>query len=180
MLISFMLSKRPSLRAGVVKFLPLSILLLAVSACGFQLKGQGHLPAELKLSIIELDERMTPTSALVIRLRQLLQLYGAELTTPDNPASARILLSNEMERHRTLASGSEGNAREFTLTYSVTLQVLDNAGAELLAPTQLSVSRDLLYRSSELLGALGGVQLAQREMASELANSIVRRLQAIP
>ncbi|MEZ5592353.1 MAG: LPS assembly lipoprotein LptE [Gammaproteobacteria bacterium] len=161
------------------KLLVLSILLLTVSACGFQLRGQVQLADALKLSVIELDDRIAPTSSLVRRLRELLQLYGAELTEQRDQANARIILSNEEVRRRTLATGTDGDAREFTLTYGVTLQVLSNTGTELLPATRLSVSRNLLYRESELLGSLEGEQMAQRELADELANTVVQRLQSI-
>ena len=161
------------------KLLVISLLLLAVSACGFQLRGQVQLPDAIKLSVIELDDRIAPTSSLVRRLRELLQLYGAELTEQREQANARIILSNEEIRRRTLATGTDGDAREFTLTYSVTLRVLSNTETELLPATRLSVSRSLLYRESELLGSLEGEQMAQRELADELANTIVQRLQSI-
>ena len=161
------------------KLLVISLLLLAVSACGFQLRGQVQLADAIKLSVIELDDRIAPTSSLVRRLRELLQLYGAELTEQREQANARIILSNEEIRRRTLATGTDGDAREFTLTYSVTLRVLSNTETELLPTTRLSVSRSLLYRESELLGSLEGEQMAQRELADELANTIVQRLQSI-
>ncbi|MCB1717604.1 MAG: hypothetical protein KDK04_18135 [Candidatus Competibacteraceae bacterium] len=161
------------------KLLVISLLLLAVSACGFQLRGQVQLADAIKLSVIELDDRIAPTSSLVRRLRELLQLYGAELTEQREQANARIILSNEEIRRRTLATGTDGDAREFTLTYSVTLRVLSNTETELLPATRLSVSRSLLYRESELLGSLEGEQMAQRELADELANTIVQRLQSI-
>lgn len=161
------------------KLLLIGLLLLVVSACGFQLRGQVQLADAIKLSVIELDDRIAPTSSLVRRLRELLQLYGAELTEQREQANARIILSNEEIRRRTLATGTDGDAREFTLTYGVTLRVLDSTDAELLPATRLSVSRSLLYRESELLGSLEGEQMAQRELADELANTIVQRLQSI-
>ena len=166
-------------RLHTQKLLVISLLLLAVSACGFQLRGQVQLADAIKLSVIELDDRIAPTSSLVRRRRELLQLYGAELTEQREQANARIILSNEEIRRRTLATGTDGDAREFTLTYSVTLRVLSNTETELLPATRLSVSRSLLYRESELLGSLEGEQMAQRELADELANTIVQRLQSI-
>ena len=166
-------------RLHTQNLLVISLLLLAVSACGFQLRGQVQLADAIKLSVIELDDRIAPTSSLVRRLRELLQLYGAELTEQREQANARIILSNEEIRRRTLATGTDGDAREFTLTYSVTLRVLSNTETELLPATRLSVSRSLLYRESELLGSLEGEQMAQRELADELANTIVQRLQSI-
>jgi len=157
----------------------LGLLLLVLSACGFKLRGQAQLPAQFQLVFIELDQRITPTSPLVNRLRQLLQLNGATLTESQQQASARIILSDEAVRRRTLALGVQGDAREFTLSYSVVVKVLGNADAVLLPPTPLSVSRNLLYRETELLGSLEGERLALRELADELANVILQRLQSL-
>ena len=155
----------------------LSAALLALTACGFQLRGQARLPEALRIVWLETTEPNPELSQpLLARLGELLRINGATLS---EQAGSRIIVSAISLRRRTLATGVRGDAREFTLSYSVTVQVLDGAGTELLPPTPISATRNLMYRETELLGLLEGEKLARRELIDELANAILRRLQRL-
>lgn len=157
---------------GIQRLL-LLVLLCSLAGCGFQLRGQAHLPEILQPSQIETDASIERNSALIRRLRELLNLNGIEL---NDTANTRIILRDASLLRRTLATGSRGDLQEYTLTYRLTVQVLHDETV-LLPTTVLSASRNLLYRETEVLGQLEGERLAREELVREIASAILRRLQ---
>ena len=155
----------------------LGATLLSLTACGFQLRGQARLPEALNTVRLETTGQNPEFSQpLRDRLADLLRINGVTLS---EQASTRIILSEVRVQRRTLATGVRGDAREFTLTVSAVVQVVDGTESVLLPPTTFNATRNLLYRETELLGLLEGEKLALRELTDELANAIMRRLQRL-
>lgn len=163
-----------------MRVLLLCFLLLAVSACGFQLRGQAELPQAMASTYI--DIRRPPgarPSELVPVLGRILAANGVTLSDDPETASARLEILLESGRSRTLASDERGDVRETTLIYEVRYRVLDAAGEVLIPADQVLLTRDILYSERDVLGRQEGEQLALRDLRTDAAYAIMRRIQAL-
>lgn len=154
--------------------------------CGFHLRGQARLPPELAVTYIKAQRAPgSPSGNLAGSLERTLQANGVEVTTDQKAATATLEILQEGLRSRALAAGTQatsttqGQIREYTLTYSVNYQVTRADGSKLISPETLSASRNLLYDETKVLGRAAGEEILVREMVSDLARSILLRLQAV-
>lgn len=155
-------------------------LLLALSACGFQLRGQAELPPAMDTTHI--DTRRPPgarPSELAPVLGRILEANGVVLSDDPETAGARLEILLESGRSRTLASDERGDVRETTLIYEVHYRVLDAAGEVLIPADRVLLTRDILYAERDVLGRQEGEQLALRDLRTDAAYAIVRRIQAL-
>lgn len=160
------------LRASApLRFVMLLGLALALTACGFQPRGQAPAPAAnlTPLAISGIDHDTPLYQAL---RRQL----GKALVADDHQATAVLLISRVESRTELLTVGDDNRASEYELVESFSYQV--RQGDKLSAPQRLSTSR--------LQHATGNAVLAQRREADEqrramheqLAAQLLRRLAA--
>jgi len=160
----------------------LALLTAALNGCGFQLRGQFDLPPVLSTVYVDSNRPATaPPSQMARVLRQALEENGLQVTDDPEQATAILELLSEDIRRRTLAAGSSfiGQPREYTLTYDVAYMVIRPDGEELAPPQSISTSRNLLYGESEVFGRTEGEEIMLRDMRSDLAYTILRRLQAV-
>jgi LPS-assembly lipoprotein len=156
----------------------LLLLLGMLAGCGFALRGQAQLPpAMAKTYIRDVRPVGAPPSALTGTLRQLLEASGVEVTHDPQAATAILEIFNEGTRRRTLAAGPEGNFREYTFTYSVNYRATTAAKKTVLSDGNITTFRDVIYAESDVLGRQEGEQIALREMQTDAAQAIVRRLE---
>src|SRR4051812_26297705 len=112
---------------------------LALSACGFQLRGangQSSLPFKtVYLSVAE-------SSSLGTELRRYIRASGDTVVVNDpKEAQAIIDVLGESREKSTLSLDTQGRIREYSLYYKLRFRVRDNAGKELLAPTEIVLKR---------------------------------------
>lgn len=152
-------------------------LLLAslLVGCGFHLRGQAQLPPAMAVTYIKTEN---PHSSLTRALRSALEASGVEVTTEPEAATATIEILNEVLRRRTLAVGLRGEERDYELRYEVRYAVSLADGSQPILEGTIDTSRNLLYAETDVLGRAEGEEMAIRDMSSDLAWSIIRRLQA--
>jgi LPS-assembly lipoprotein len=160
-----------TLRAGA-----LLLLAVALSSCGFQLRGangQYHMPFH------SIYLGFADTSPLGTELRRNLRAGGA--VVDDDPAKADALLDviSENRGKSILSLNSQGRVREYLLTYTLVFRVRNSKGAELLGPTAISLKRNMAFNESQVLAKESEEALLYRDMQSDLVQQILRRLAAI-
>jgi LPS-assembly lipoprotein len=69
--------------------------------------------------------------------------------------------------------------REYLLTYNIVFRVRDKAGNELLAPTQITLTRPIAFNETQLLAKEQEEALLYRDMQADLVQQIMRRLAAL-
>jgi len=160
-------------------FAVLGLLLLVVSSCGFQLRGQAQLPAALQVVYIEDNTPPTaPPSPLAGALKDALEAQEVTVTSDPQEATATLVILHEEILRRTLATGPEGEVREYTLRYDISFAVNRAEGTVLIPKEDLNFSRDLLYSETQVLGRAAGEELVIRDMVADAAWTIIRRLEA--
>lgn len=151
------------------------VLVLLLTACGFQLRGQVEVPEELKnIRITGLSE----DSELFGLLEDYLGTGGVRVNSKA-AETARLSLRQYNQQKDILVVGTDGRVREYRLISSINMSLTDPSGKILIDDRQLSVYRDFLYNPDDVLGKGEEEQLLRREMTQDLAQQIIARLTAI-
>ena len=160
------------LRAGAML-----LLAVALSACGFQLRGtngQYHMPFQsIFLGFAE-------TSPLGTELKRNLRGGDAVVVVTDaSKAEAKFDVLSETRGKSILSLNSQGRVREYLLTYTLVFRVRDAKDAELLGATEISLKRSIAFNESQVLAKESEEALLYRDMQTDLVQQILRRLAAI-
>ncbi len=150
----------------------IAVSVLALCACGFQLRGTAALP---------FDTIYIPkaSSGIALDLKRNIQ-SGTRTRVVDDEKSAQALmeLSGESKFRNILSLSGAGRVRELQLVYRVNLRVHDGKGGEFVPLTTLSISRDLTYNDTDVLAKEAEEAAIYREIQTDLLQQILRRLSA--
>ncbi|MGB7192014.1 MAG: LPS assembly lipoprotein LptE [Collimonas pratensis] len=154
---------------------PVVLLISAMlCACGFHLRGS----ANLAFSSIYMT--FAPTSPLGIELKRNIIASGNTKVLPKaEGAEVTLGVLSETREKVILTLNSSGRPSEYMLYYRLTFQVTDAQGKQLLAPTLITLKRDISYNSSQELSKDAEEVLLYRDMQSDMVQQILRRLAAI-
>jgi LPS-assembly lipoprotein len=157
----------------------LAALLMAgvLAGCGFQLRvsdGQYNLPFQsIWLSFNE-------ASPLGTELKRNLRAGDTvRIETDASKAQALFDVISETRGKAILSLNSLGRVREYSLSYTLVFQVRDANNRQLLAPTEITLRRNIAFDESQVLAKESEEALLYRDMQSDLVQQILRRLAAI-
>ena len=150
---------------------------LMLSACGFQLRGSnGQASLPFKRIYIGVAE----SSPLGIELRRYIRASGdTTVVTDPKEAQAIIEVLSEARNKATLTLNTQGRIREYSLYYTLRFRVKDNEEKELLAPTEITLKRDISFNESQVIAKEKEEEMLYRDMQSDLVQQILRRLSAL-
>jgi LPS-assembly lipoprotein len=161
-----------TLRAGAML-----LLAVALSSCGFQLRGsngQYHMPFQ------SIYLGFSDTSPLGTELKRNLRGGDAVVVVTDaSKAEAKFDVLSEARGKSILSLNSQGRVREYLLTYTLVFRVRDAKDAELLGSTEISLKRSIAFNENQVLAKESEEALLYRDMQSDLVQQILRRLAAI-
>ena len=153
------------------------LLAVALSACGFQLRGtngQYHMPFQ------SIFLGFADTSPLGTELKRNLRGGDAVVVVTDaSKADAKFDVLSETRGKSILSLNSQGRVREYLLTYTLSFRVRDAKGGELLGATEISLKRSISFNESQVLAKESEEALLYRDMQTDLVQQILRRLAAI-
>lgn len=151
----------------------LACVLVALSSCGFALRGSASLPPELQT----LQVRSADANSDIAReLRRALRNNDVEAQDAAQDNGYSLQVGQEQSSERALSVNSQARAGEYQLTMSVPFQLL-NAGTTVLGPETITLERVYLADPENAAAKSDEALLIQREMRRELALQILRRLQ---
>jgi LPS-assembly lipoprotein len=152
------------------------LIALLFTACGFHLKGYGQLSPALNGLYISGFEKQESLAGV---LYENLIARGAVLV--DDPASARLIIEVEEEKFtsRVLAVDGGGKAldKELNLSANVRARLPDRAGK--WVEQSFELVRQLSFSGVDELGQRNETNLMKYDMRNEVAEQIIRRLEAI-
>ena len=150
---------------------------MLLPACGFQLRGSNN-QAGLPFKTIFLG--FPESSLLGTELKRNIRASG-ETSIAIDPKTAQVILEvlSEAREKQVLSLNSQGRVREYTLFYKLRFRVKDSKEAELLAPTEIVLKRDISFNEAQVLAKEKEEELLYRDMQSDLVQQILRRLSAI-
>jgi LPS-assembly lipoprotein len=159
------------------QLLPL-LLLTALTACGFHLRGTIDLPPEWRsLQLIS----NSPNSELSRAMESAFERNGIQWRDPAS-AGFRLYMGMESFERRNLTIGNNARASEFELEMSTTLRVTDREGTEIMPETKVSSYKVMTADQENITGKVEESRLLQREMRQDLVQQLMRQLRflAVP
>lgn len=144
--------------------------MLALAACGFQLRGTASVP----FNTLYIPNAKT---GIALELKRNIQA-GTQAKVVDDPKAADAILdlASENRERIILSLTGTGRVREFRLRYTVNYRVHDGKGGEYIPTTQVQLSRDITYNDAEILAKEAEEQLLFRDMQSDMVQQVLRRL----
>ena len=151
----------------------LSFFALALSACGFHLRGDVTYPFDS----IFVNASVSPPLSL-----ELTRALGAasQAKVVDSPASAQVVLDvpSVVDDKEVLSLSSGGSVREYQLIKRVQFRLRDKDGMDWMPSGEIVIRRSYTFNETQVLARDLQEQRLQREMQSDAVQQIVRRLQA--
>lgn len=162
------------------RWLGTAALAVALSACGFHLRGSGgHYTLPFPTMYVGLPE----SSPLAIDLKRNIRVNGGtEVVNDPKLADGVIEVQTDPEKTRSktiLSLNSNGRVREYLLSYNIVFRVRDKLGNELLAPTQITLNRPITFNETQLLAKEQEEALLYKDMQTDLVQQMMRRMAAI-
>jgi LPS-assembly lipoprotein len=146
-----------------------------LAGCGFRLRRSAALPFR------SLYTGFAPTSAIGAEFRRLVRVAeDTELVDDPKKAEARLEVLREQREREVVAFSTTGRPREYQLRLRFGFRVVDAQSRELLPPTELVLSRDIVSTDIEVVAKQQEEELLFRDMQSDLVQQLLRRLAAIP
>lgn len=147
---------------------------LALSACGFHLRREAQLPANLQRLHIEIADA---SSALARGLEKALPRSGVVLVDDASGAALLKIAANTLSTD-VLTVGGNARATEYALRYHVEFEVRDAGGSVVIAPQTIELSRDFTFDASQSLGVAAQIDLLSKELQQDMVQAILRRIEA--
>lgn len=152
-------------------------LLLAglLGGCGFKLRGN----QSFAFSSIAINP--SPGGAVAQELRRS---FGSAVQVMAGDQSAtlaqvRLDVLDELRERVVVGISASGQVRELQLRIRVKFQLTSAKGEELIAPNDILQQRDISYSESAALAKETEENLLYRDMQTDIAQQILRRLAAI-
>ncbi len=148
------------------------LLVLLLSACGFQLRGTAALPFDTLYM-------QSTTGGVALDLKRNIQ-SGTRTVVVDDPKQAAAVLDfvQEVREKVILSLGSTGRVREYQLRYRVGFRVHDGKGGEFLPVNTVQLTRDISFNDTDVLAKENEEQQLYRDMQFDMVQQIMRRLAA--
>ena len=161
--------RSPSLAALLVVVVALTV---TIPGCGFHLRGQSPLPAELRRVYLGGPADLTDALAVYV------DSAGAQRTATRDDADAMVDIARADFRRRVLSVDPDtGKEREFELIYVVGFGVRGSGGTVLVAPQSFSLRRDYVFDPNVVIGKGQEEEVLRDEMRRDAAQQILRRLE---
>lgn len=159
-----------------MRFLLALILAASLSACGFHLRGAGSAQLPYKSMYIALPE----TAEVNIWLQRYIKASGSTTIVDDGKTADAVFQQLSDSRQKVILSvNAQGRVREYRLQLNYRFRVTNAQGQELVAPNEISLSRDITFDDSNILAKDLEEGLLWRDMNNDLVNQIMRRLSIV-
>jgi len=154
-------------------FLVIGISML-LGGCGFQMRGDWQLPPTMKQTVMSGGNQV-----LYDNLQREFLAASASLTRPQgNIQTAHLsILQSQMDR-RVLSIDNQGKVIEYEIYYLLRFKLLDENGNQIVPEQQINMTRDFPFAATAVIGASQEEALQRKDMYRDMAQQIMRRIQA--
>ena len=152
-----------------------TLQLLMLAGCGFQMRGATTTPAEMSRTYIETTDRH---SLFYRNLRDSFRRAGVELVDSPLDASATFSIISDMTGQRVLSVSARNVPREFEVFYTV-MYDLKTEKESLLDPREQTLTRDYTWDETQVLGKEKEEQLMREAIVEDLIRIILIQLSAL-
>lgn len=147
------------------------LVAMALSACGFQLRGQAAIPFQT------VHVEAPGFSAFANDLERAIRSGGkTRIVASRDQAEAVVQIVGESQEKHILSLSSGGRVREFELRYRIAYRLTDRAGVDLALPGEIVLRRDMTYDDTLVLAKESEELLLFRDMKTDAVRQMLRRL----
>ena len=150
----------------------LLVVMMLMTACGFQLQSRSELPPEMQRTKLEMR---SPYSEFARRLEIHLEQNGAKVVVALEGAAV-LEVPMDRVRREIQSIGDNARVREFLIRHTVEFRLLDAEGNEMIPLQTFEQSRVYSFNSSDILAAERENEFLRSDLADSLARMVVRRL----
>lgn len=145
------------------------LCLVAATGCGFQLRGSAQLPFDR----VWID--LPQGDPLRRELASLMGANGVELVSEAD--GAKLSFQRNSLTRRIQSVGANARVREFEMVYELSFSLTGADGAERVSQARLRIEQDYSFEQGEVLGVASEEEYVRREMTSDMATRILRRIE---
>ena len=150
----------------MLRTLLLSLVVLALGACGFQLRQEVALPAEFARMRVE---TVDPFSPLGRDLARALQRAGVVLVEDADAPAALLRIPVDRIGSAPLTVGESGRVQEYALRYVTEIELIGADGEVVLPLQAIELSRDYTFDTAQALFDVDVVGQAEDALADDVA-----------
>ncbi|WP_246583194.1 LPS assembly lipoprotein LptE [Candidatus Vallotia tarda] len=144
-------------------------VVLLLSGCGFQLRGNYSFPFK-RLALIGLGIELST------KIQRMVE-SGSQTRIVRGVDSADAILSISEERSAIAVSRNvDGHVDQYKLNYTMSYQLLNSDGAVLLPPSTLHLNRLMSYSDQYILAKSQECDLLYRDMSSDALRQLLWRI----
>ena len=153
-------------------------LILLLSACGFQLRGQGQAPVVFSFTSLHISDPTDYPIAAEIK-RTIHAGKATRVVDEGQGAQATLQVLKQTNEKNILSLSGEGRVREFLLRYLVSYRLIDARGIDLIPATEIVRERVLPYTDEQVVAKEAEAALLVKEMQNEIIRQILRHLATV-
>lgn len=145
---------------------------LALTGCGFRLRGRFTLPFETLYINYNLN---TPLGSQLSRQLKA----GSDVRLVNSPSQAQAVLTilGEKRYRNVVAYNTNGDAREYELKLEISFRLSTPDGAQYLPDTVIPAVREISYNDDDYLTRESEEAILIKEMLSDIVVQMVRRIE---
>ncbi len=153
----------------------LTLLLMELSACGFQLRGT-NLQAIQNVTIYV---QSSGANILAAEVKQQLRDADVKTVSGASKADYTVTLSNESFQPKVISvSPSTGKVEEYEITYNAMLKITNKNDTITVSAEPISATRDFTFDEGAVLSKVEESTVLKKDIARQAAASVLRRLRA--
>lgn len=151
------------------------LLAVLLAGCGFHLRGSADLPAEMAVTWIKGNR---PFGTLADDFSAALRLRGLRVTDRERDATAVLHIIEDATEKDVLSVDINGNVLEYEIRQRIRFEVLTPGNVPVVMPQTVTLSRDYIFSSTDVLGKQREEQVVRATLQENLVNLAMLRIAA--
>jgi len=148
---------------------------VALSACGFHMRGEAKLPAGMQRVYVQVAD---PFSPLKRDLEAALVRSGASIENKPGDGIADITISALSLAPVVRSVGANAFVNEFSMVYHVELAISGADGKTLLPKEVIEHSRSFTFDQTQAIGTSAEQDVIKKEMERDMVQAVLRKIEA--
>ncbi|HEX4482040.1 MAG TPA: LPS assembly lipoprotein LptE [Rudaea sp.] len=149
--------------------------LLALTACGFHMRGEVVLPSGLQRVHVQIAD---PFSPLKRDLEAALRRGGAKVEENAGEGIADVVISAVSLGPVARSVGANAYVNEFSMVYHVEVQITDAANKVVIQKQVIEHSREFTFDQTQAIGTTAEQDEIKKEMERDMVQAILRKVDA--
>jgi LPS-assembly lipoprotein len=154
---------------------PVLLLVLLLAGCGFQLRGSTALPQAMSVTCIK---GIKPFGTLADDFTAALRLRDITITDHEHNAGAILAITDNRTEKLVLSVDIAGNVLEYEIRQTIRFSVTTPAGRVVVPEQSVSLSRNYIFSSTDVLGKQREEQVVRATLQENLVNLAMLRISA--